>query len=231
MRSNIFALGLALPLALVAACDSGLTAVSFDVRGCPVAGGSCGLDNRLLIGGTTEVALGGIHASDDLSGVQLETDTPELVAIEPLTTGRAPVWKVTGLGAGRAHLIATDGDGEIQRVELDVGHVDTFDMHRFTLDDERVADRDGYDQVWTVRHDGFIDLSVIAQADTPTKGIIGGFVYEVEMDDVLRAHLGPHDSAGVIAGEIFGHSLEPGEHPLTLTAPDGSTLRLLIVAL
>lgn len=216
---------------MLAACDSGITDVAFSIQGCPVGGGTCGLDNRLLIGGSTDVALGGMGKTDDLSGVQLETDTPELIAIEQTKTGAAPLWKVTGRGAGVAHLIAVDAGGEIERVELDVGHIDSFDTERFSLDDERVADRVGYDQVWTVRHDGFADLAVLAHADTPTRGIMNGFAYQVEMDDALRAHLEPHDDAGIIAGEIFGHGIEPGEHPITLTAPDGSTLRLLLIAL
>jgi hypothetical protein len=230
MRSMVLGLGLVVPLAMLAACNEVTTgeygALTFTPDHCGPQG--CSLDDQLILGATVNVTLDDAadpHAGADLAGLTLITDEPGIVGVQVVEASSFhSEWKVTGRAPGVAHLIAIDEHGyEIDRTDISVGVIRSFEIDNTSSGAVRGADRAGYDQVWNVAQNGTGDFRL----NVADVGKMGRLQYHVDIDEALLDHVVAKNE--LEDGRLVFQNLPTGEYDAIFSAPDGSSFAILIV--
>ena len=220
---------MALPLVALAACNTVTTGeygvLTFTPDECGGDEG-CSLNDDLAVGATLVVEL---EAADggDIEDLRLITSNPYVFQVERLSSSPwSSEWKVTGTGDGWAELVAIDGLGyEIDKTRIDVRYADGLGVEHVAGNAVGPTVRLGYDQVWTVNADERVELEIV-----PLEGrfrMMGRVAYQVDIDELLYAGMAP--GSRVEAGELE-FRVPMGEYDVDFVAPDGQSLRLLIVA-
>ena len=234
MRSkSVLGLALVVPLAMLAgACNTVTTGdhgvLTFTPDECGDENG-CSLNDDLAVGGTMKISLD--DASDqhgsDLSDLTLISSDPNVFQVALIERGAfTSEWRVTGTGGGWAELIAIDRGGfEVDHTDLTVAFSDRLDIEHHAGNAVGPTTRIGYDQVWTVNANQDVKLQAVpVRNGSRLTGKVG---YRVDIDEVLfDSRL---SSANIEIGQL-DFRVPMGEYDVTFTSPDGSVLRVLIVA-
>src|SRR5262245_42834822 len=106
---------LALGLALVAGCNISQSGANERLDFTPTECGyklvGCNFADSIAVGGTIEVQIAA-RDGGTTTGIDLATDTPDILAVERVPGSSPRTWQVTALGAGVGRLAALDEGGE-----------------------------------------------------------------------------------------------------------------------
>jgi hypothetical protein len=230
MRNVLFA-SLALGSVLSAGCDWNTVStgdhgvLTFTPDDCGQDG--CDLRDSIVVGGSAKVTLDTVDDAYDVDGITLISSAPSVLRVEAEYRGSLwSDWRITGVGRGYAELIAIDWNGyEIDHIEV---YVDWAD--RLTLD-QRFGDAvgpevsPGFDQVWTVN--AYEDVGFQVEAIADGDRMMGELGFAVDIDEALFASL--RSGSDLAYGELY-FNVAPGDYDVRFTAPDSTTMNVLIRA-
>jgi len=189
-------------LALVAACDisqsGGNERLDFTPTECGYKLIGCNFADSIAVGGTIEVQITP-RDGGTTTGLDLATDTPDLLAVEPVPGSSPRAWQLTALGAGVGRLAALDdGGAEIDFLEVPMQAAVGLGLDEAGGRADGPTQEPGFDEVWTVDADRDAQFNVTARVG-PGARAMGRFRYVPEpVGFILNYELDHHLEDGFI---------------------------------
>ena len=216
-RSRV--LPLALALCGAAACNSVETGANGLVQFTPDDCGRawCDLDDRLALGGLTDVSLDGVDGAS-VSDLHVETSAPWIADVVADAGTFEPRATIEGTGLGFVDLLAVDDWGyvvDFYTIEVAAPDELAVDVIGAAVDGPHPAE--GVDDLYFVGADSRITIDVSALADGSE--LMGRLGYSVFLDQAMFAAVEPGDD---ITDGHFALRAPAGEHTVTIVSTTAS---------
>lgn len=207
----------AVALCAAAACDTPRDGaygnIEFTPTQCGQPADGCDFADSIGVGGSISVTLDGIDGFST-AGVDLVSDDPDLLAVEPTEDiGAEPAWQLTALAPGVARLVAVQGGETVDLLEVPIQAVETLTMVPFVGNVVGGDPEGDYDQAFTINADesaSWFIRPTVTGGDTT----MGRFSFETVLDQGAPDILQYEDSNSDRPGGYLYVTPAAGDYPI-----------------